>query len=130
MFGTVAVSVLSAIVIVLFRVADRDPVVHLFTWASAVAVLAIVLVEILVSVAVIAFFRRAGGEGAGGAGSLWSTLIAPALAIVGLVLGMYLLVSRFSLLAGTAAKGVDPSSRRGACRRWAGSWSRCPSSSW
>jgi amino acid transporter len=100
-FGTIAVSVFSAIVIVLFRVTDRDPVVHLFTWSSAVAVLAIVLVEILVSVAVIAYFRREGG-------GLWSTLIAPVAAICGLVLGMYLLVSRFGLLAGTAAEGGDP----------------------
>jgi amino acid transporter len=103
--GTAAVSVISLVVIVLFFVIGLDPVVHLFTWFSALAVLAIVLVEILVSIAVIAYFRRDGG------GSVWSTLVAPIAAIVGLVLGMYLLVSRFGLLAGTAAEGVDPATQ-------------------
>jgi amino acid transporter len=102
-FGTAAVGATSLIVIVLFRVTDRDPVVHLFTWFSALAVLAIVLVEILVSVAVIAYFRRESGGG-----RVWSTLVAPIVAIAGLTLGMYLLMSRFGLLAGTAAEGVDP----------------------
>lgn len=102
-FGTAAVAATSLIVIVLFRVTGRDPVVHLFTWFSALAVLAIVLVEILVSVAVIAYFRRENGGG-----RVWSTLVAPIVAIAGLMLGMYLLMSRFGLLAGTAAEGVDP----------------------
>ncbi|WP_021595091.1 MULTISPECIES: APC family permease [Actinomadura] len=103
--GTAAVAATSLVVIVLFRVTGRDPVVHLFTWFSALAVLAIVLVEILVSIAVIAYFRR------DGAGRLWSTLVAPVAAIAGLALGMYLLVSRFGLLAGTAAEGVDPATQ-------------------
>ncbi|TDC11037.1 APC family permease [Nonomuraea longispora] len=103
--GTAAISVISLVVIVLFLVAGLDPVVHLFTWFSALAVLAIVLVEILVSIAVIAYFRREGG------GSGWSTLVAPIAAIAGLVFGMYLLVSRFGLLAGTATEGVDPTTQ-------------------
>ena len=36
-------------------------------------------------------------------------MIAPAIAIVGLACGMYPLMSRFGLLAGTTAEGVDPS---------------------
>jgi amino acid transporter len=104
--GTAAVSVVSLVVIAVFSLTGRDPVVHLFTWFSALAVLAIVLVEILVSVAVIVYFRRKGGGG-----SAWSTLIAPIAAIAGLFLGMYLLVSRFGLLAGTAAEGVDPTTQ-------------------
>ncbi|MFG2004544.1 APC family permease [Spirillospora sp. NPDC048911] len=101
--GTAAVAVVSLVVIVLFRVTGRDPVVHLFTWFSAVAVLGIVLVEILVSAAVIVYFRREDRSE-----RVWSTLVAPAVAIVGLALGMYLLMSRFGLMAGTAAKGADP----------------------
>ncbi|MGP4025868.1 hypothetical protein [Actinomadura sp. 3N407] len=103
-FGTAAVAAVSLIVIVLFRATDRDPVLHMFSWFSALAVLAIVVVEVLVSIAVIAYFRREGGR-------VWSTLVAPIVAIVGLVLGMYLLVSRFGLLAGTAAEGVDPAAQ-------------------
>ncbi|MFG1948164.1 APC family permease [Nonomuraea sp. NPDC048826] len=103
--GTAAVSVLTLVVIVLFFVTGRDPVVHLFTWFSALAVLAIVLVEVLVSVAVIVYFRKEGG------GNVWNTLVAPIAAVAGLVLGSYLLVSRFGLLSGTAAEGVDPAAQ-------------------
>jgi hypothetical protein len=40
---------------------------------------------------------------------MFQTIIAPILATIGLVLGEYLLMSRFGLLAGTVADGVDPS---------------------
>jgi amino acid transporter len=103
--GTVTVSAVSLLVVLLFTVTGMDPIVHLFTWFSALAVLAIVVVEILVSVAVIVYFRRNGG------GGTWNTLVAPIAAIAGLVLGVYLLVSRFGLLSGTAAEGVDPATQ-------------------
>jgi len=90
-------------VIVFFAARGLDPVLNLFYWFSGLAVVAILVVEVLVSIAVIAFFRRH-PEDAG----LWARLIAPALSAVGLLIGLYLLISRFGLLAGTVAKGVDP----------------------
>lgn len=104
--ASVATSVVTGVVIALFAYQELDPVVNMFFWFSGLAVVAIVLVEALVCVAIIAFFRRE-PDGAG----LWSTMIAPALAFVGLVLGLYLLMSRFGLLAGTVAEGVDPSTQ-------------------
>ncbi|MEG2778917.1 MAG: APC family permease, partial [Aurantimicrobium sp.] len=79
-----------------------DPILNLFNWLSVVAVLAITLVETLVSIAVIAYFAK--NEGA----NVWQGKIAPALAAIGMALAMYLIVARFNLLAGTAAEGVDP----------------------
>ena len=38
-------------------------------------------------------------------------MIAPILAALGLLLGEFLLMSRFGLLAGTVAKGVDPTTQ-------------------
>ena len=38
-------------------------------------------------------------------------MIAPILAAIGLLVGEYLLMSRFGLLAGTVAKGVDPTAQ-------------------
>ncbi|MEY4997514.1 MAG: putative amino acid permease YhdG, partial [Actinomycetota bacterium] len=90
------------IVVGLFAVFALDPILNLFYWLSAVAVLAITLVEILVSIAVIAYFAK--NEGA----NVWQGKIAPALAAIGMALAMYLIVARFNLLAGTAAEGVDP----------------------
>jgi amino acid transporter len=104
--ASVASSVVTGAVIALFAYQELDAVVNMFFWFSGLAVVAIVLVEALVCVAIIAYFRRE-PEGAG----IWSTLLAPALAFVGLVLGLYLLMSRFGLLAGTVAEGVDPTTQ-------------------
>lgn len=101
--GALVTSVLTLIVILLFVVFDKDPVLNMFFWFSGVAVIAIAIVEILVSIAVIAYFRRDKSDT-----RVWNTIIAPLLSIAALATGLYLLMSRFALLAGTAAKGSDP----------------------
>ncbi len=106
LLGSIATSVVAGSVIVIFALTDRDPVLNLFFWFSALAVVAIVLVEILVCFAVMAFFRRHPEEL-----SPLKTMVAPILAALGLALGEYLLMSRFGLLAGTVADGVDPTTQ-------------------
>jgi amino acid transporter len=101
--GVWATSIITFIVMALFAIFALDPVLNLFYWMSAVAVLAIVLVEVLVSIAVIVYFSK--NEGA----NVWQGKIAPALATIGMGIAAYLLISRFNLLAGTVAEGVDPS---------------------
>ena len=61
------------------------------------------MVEVLVSLAVIAYFRRTREDT-----RVWNTLIAPALSALFLVAGAYLVMSRFGLLAGTTQPDVDP----------------------
>ena len=101
--ASLVTSVITGVVLVVFAVFQLDPVLNLFYWFSGLAVIAIVLIEILVSVAIIAYFRRNKG-----AENIFQTVIAPVLATIGLLLGEYLLMSRFGLLAGTVADGVDP----------------------
>jgi amino acid transporter len=101
--ATVTTSVLTLAVIAVFAGFGLDPVLNLFYWMAGTAVIAIVLVEILVSVAVIRFFRVDGTDP-----RIWNTVLAPLLAIAGLGAGLYLLIARFGLLAGTAPDGVDP----------------------
>jgi len=101
--GVILTSALAALVMIIFAVAGLDPFANLFSWMSSITVIAIVLVEILVSLAVIRYFMTHEG------GNVWSTKIAPALSIVLLGMGLYLLMSRFNLLAGTVPDGVDPS---------------------
>jgi amino acid transporter len=101
--GTVATSAISLAVILIFWIGDKDPVLNLFYWFSGLAVLAIVFVEILVSVAVIAFFSRHRGEV-----SIFTSIVAPLASVLGLAVGLWLLASRFALLAGTVKEGVDP----------------------
>ncbi len=101
--GSVVTGVLTGLVIVVFAVAGLDPVLNLFYWSSGVAVISVVLVEILVCVAVLVHFR-----GPVPGRHWWSTVLAPVLAGLGLLTGLYLLISRFGLLAGTVPEGVDP----------------------
>ncbi len=103
MIASATTSVISLVVIVYFWLADKDPITNLFYWFSGLAVLAIVLVEALVCLAIINFFRKEGGA------NVWTGWIAPGLAFIGLALGFYLLFSRFGLLAGTVKEGIDPS---------------------
>jgi amino acid transporter len=102
--GSIATSVLTGLVVVVFALAGLDPVLNLFYWTSGLAVIAVVVVEILVCVAVLAYFGRPGRDR-----HWWSTTAAPVLAGLGLLTGLYLLISRFGLLAGTVPEGVDPS---------------------
>lgn len=106
LLGSLVTSVITGAVIVFFAVSGKDPVLNLFFWFSSVAVVAIVLVEFLVCLAVVAYFRRTPNEAAA-----WNIVIAPLLAAIGLVVGEYLLMSRFGLLSGTVAEGVDPAAQ-------------------
>ena len=101
--GVAITSAVALVVMVIFAIAQLDPFLNLFSWMSSVTVIAIVLVEILVSAGVIRYFVTMGG------GNVWTTKIAPAASILALGVGLYLLMSRFNLLAGTVPDGVDPS---------------------
>ncbi|MBP2215647.1 APC family permease [Arthrobacter sp. CAN_C5] len=102
--ASVTTSAVTGIVILLFTLFQLEPILNMFYWFSGLAVVAIVLIEAMVCLAVIAFFRKnKGTEG------IFVTIIAPIVAFVGLLIGEYLLMSRFGLLAGTTAEGVDPS---------------------
>ncbi len=106
-WASVTTSVVTLLVIVIFIVQELDPIVNMFFWFSGMTVVAIVFVEMLVCVSVIIFFRREPLDR-----RPWNTIIAPALSFVALLIGEFLLTSRFGLLAGTVAEGVDPDHRR------------------
>jgi len=94
--GVIVTSALAVLVIVIFTVFQLDPIANLFFWMSAITAVAIMLVEILVSVAVIRFFMK-------NPGTHWfKALVAPVLSVLMLAVGEYLLMSRFNLLSGLA----------------------------
>jgi amino acid transporter len=96
--ASVTQSVLAVVVIVFFAVRKLDPVTALFYWGSGLAVIAINLVQALVCLAIIKFFRDTGLDT-----NPWRTIVAPALGFVGMIWGEYLLMSRFGLLTGTVS---------------------------
>ena len=103
MVATTVVSILAVILVILAVIFAWDPIYQIFYWFGAVAVIAIVLTEILVSLAVIVYFRRTKEDT-----RVWNTLIAPILSIIGLVIGEYMLMSRFNLFSGTASGEGGP----------------------
>ena len=95
--ATTVVSVAAVLMVIVAIIFKWDPILNVFYWFSSVSVIAIVLTEILVSISVIVYFRRTKEDS-----RVWNTLIAPVLAIIGLALGEFMLMSRFNLLAGVA----------------------------
>ena len=91
-----------------FAAANLDGIVNLFTWMSAVTAVAIMFVEILVSLAIVVYLGKDKTV------SIWKSTIAPLVAAVGLGVGLYMLMSRFNLLGSLAPKGVDPTTPEGA----------------
>ena len=100
--ASIVTSVIAGVIIVIFAVAELDPYLKLFSWMSGIAVIAIVAIEILVSLAVLVYFNKQAGS------TVWKTKVAPLTSIVLLLGSLYLLMSRFNLLAGTVSEGVDP----------------------
>lgn len=91
-------SVAAALVVVACALSGADPYRLVFSWMSALAVLGILMVQALVCMAIIAFFRRPGGYRP----PLVVGLVAPALSLLGLTGAMALVVVNLPLMAGTA----------------------------
>ncbi|MFJ9590758.1 APC family permease [Streptomyces acidicola] len=85
----------AVLLVVPFALAGKDPVLTLFSWGSGVAVLGIMLLYLLTSVSVVAFFRRERLDT-----RPWNTLIAPALGALGVACAIWLIVENFATLIG------------------------------
>ncbi|MDQ0457884.1 APC family permease [Rhizobium paknamense] len=87
---------IAAFALMAFVIAGVDPYAVLFSWMSALAVIGILAVQVLVSLAVILFLRKM-PETYG----LWTSTIAPALSLLGLLGALVLVIANLSLLAGS-----------------------------
>ncbi|MFQ8430519.1 APC family permease [Amaricoccus sp. W119] len=88
--------VIAALLLVAFVLSGLDPYAVVFAWTSAVAVIGVLSVQILVSVAIIAYFRRQ-PHGLG----IWTRVVAPSVAVLGLGIGLGLVIRNLPLLAGS-----------------------------
>ncbi|OUM42099.1 amino acid permease [Arthrobacter agilis] len=88
-------TVVALILVVPFAILGLDPVLALFSWFSGLAVVALLVLYVLTSLAVVAFFRRH-REGS----RQWQTRVAPLLALVLLAWVLYLVVNNFTALIG------------------------------
>ncbi|QBS46251.1 APC family permease [Nocardia sp. CS682] len=88
----------AALLLGTFALAGADPVLQLFTWMSGLATVAMLLLMLLTSVAIITFFRRTGLDR-----RAWHTVIAPVLGTGGLLLITALVIDNFTTLVGGSA---------------------------
>jgi amino acid transporter len=88
-------TIVAVLLVAPFALLGLDPVLTLFSWFSGLAVAALLVLYMLSSLAVVAYFRREKVTG-----QQWQTLIAPVLASVLLAWVLYLVVSNFTSLIG------------------------------
>lgn len=87
-----------------FAVGGGDPLLHLGTWVPIFCTLAVIVVQFLVSLAVIGYFNR---EGRSGTADRLKTLLAPAVGALAQVVVVYLLIQNLTFIAGAENLVVD-----------------------
>ncbi|MGY1693217.1 APC family permease [Geodermatophilus sp. SYSU D01105] len=91
--GSLAQTATAFLVVAVFAVAGSDPVLQLFTWMSGLATVSVLLLMVLTSVAVLAFFARSRVDR-----RVWHTRVAPALGTLGLLGTVALVLANFTTL--------------------------------
>jgi amino acid transporter len=90
-----------AVIVGAFAIANEDPFLALFSWCSGIAAIGIILLQLMTSVSVIAFFRRTKLDS-----RPWNTLIAPGLGALGLAVALYYGIDNFDVLTGAQSDVV------------------------
>lgn len=89
---------IAILTVTLFAIGGGDPLLHLGTWLAIFCTLAVIVVQLVVSVAVIGYFNRIGRNDPS---DWWKTLLAPALGAVAQVIVIWLLLQNLTFLAGS-----------------------------
>lgn len=89
-------SATAAVILALFILGGADPYAVVFSWMSALAVIGILAVQVLVCVAIVMFFRKTPSRH-----GIWTTTIAPIVALIGLLGALSLVIANLSLLSGS-----------------------------
>lgn len=97
--GSLAQTASAAVIVTLFALAGADPVLQLFTWMSGTAVVGVLGLMLLTSLAVLAFFQRTGADR-----RIWHTRIAPVLGTLALLALLALVLSNFTILIDGSAQ--------------------------
>jgi amino acid transporter len=97
--GSLVQTATAVVVVAVFAGAGADPVLQLFTWMSGLATVSVLLLMVLTSVAVLAFFARSRVDR-----RVWHTRVAPVLGTLGLLGIVALVLANFTtLISGDAA---------------------------
>lgn len=88
---------IAIITVAAFAIGGGDPLLHLGTWVPIFCTLAVIVVQFLVSLAVIGYFNR---EGRDGTADVLKTMVAPAIGAVAQVVVVVLLIQNLTFIAG------------------------------
>jgi amino acid transporter len=99
-FSSLVQTVTAAVIVGILAVLGIDPLVGVFGSMAGIATVGMVVLMLTTSIAVLVFFLRNRDRAAG---RLWTTRIAPALAVLGLLGSLWLVLSNFTLVTGGSA---------------------------
>ena len=94
--------ILMMICIAIFAFMHLDPMIDIFSWCSAFGSMAILVLQVGVSLAVIVYFIKNKELNV----SLWSRLIAPTISSVGMAFILYLVVKNLDIMSGSSSQLV------------------------
>jgi len=89
-------AIIAIFTVALFALGGGDPLLHLGTWLPIFCTLAVIVVQLIVSLAVIGYFNRVGRDEPL---AMWKTLLAPALGAVAQAIVIVLLLNNITFLA-------------------------------
>lgn len=98
-----AQALIASATVAIFAIAGADPLLELGTWLPIFCTLAVIVVQLLVSVAVIGYFNRVGRENRS---AVLKTLVAPAIGAVAQAVMIVLLLNNLTFLAGADVLAV------------------------
>jgi amino acid transporter len=93
--AALCVGVLIAVVVAGFGMAGADPITVTFSWLLSLGTVALIVILILTSIAIIAFFLRNKLET-----NLWTTKIAPVLSVASFGSVAYIAITNYDVLLG------------------------------
>lgn len=90
--------IIAIITVAIFGFGGANPLIHLGTWLAIFCTLAVIAVQLVVSLAVIGYFNRVGRNQPY---AMWTTMIAPALGALAQAVVIWLLLQNITFLAGS-----------------------------
>ncbi|CAN5427334.1 APC family permease [soil metagenome] len=93
--ASIVQSLMVGVVIAGFAIAGQDPFATLFTWATGIGTIGVILSQLVAGIAIFVFFRKSDVDK-----RPWNTVIAPLLAILGLTAFFVLTLDSLDVLLG------------------------------
>lgn len=91
-------AIIAIITVAVFGLAGANPLLHLGTWLAIFCTLSVIVVQLVVSLAVIGYFNRVGRDEPM---AWWKTLVAPAIGAAAQAVVIWLLLKNITFLAGS-----------------------------